>query len=46
MLVDPESVRNFDLRFFIREDYATLKKRRYERHGYVRRLSSSHTEQD
>ncbi|BGO93599.1 ribosylnicotinamide kinase [Rhodotorula toruloides] len=34
MLVDPESVRNFDLRFFIREDYATLKKRRYERHGY------------
>ncbi|BGP26420.1 hypothetical protein Rt10032_c11g4625 [Rhodotorula toruloides] len=34
MLVDPESVRNFDLRFFIREDYATLKKRRHERHGY------------
>lgn len=35
MLVDPESVRHFDVRFFMREDHAVLKKRREERHGYV-----------
>ncbi|BGP18586.1 hypothetical protein JCM10213_002126 [Rhodosporidiobolus nylandii] len=34
LLVDPESVREFDVRLFVREDYATLKRRREERHGY------------
>ncbi|GAA5859114.1 hypothetical protein JCM8547_004007 [Rhodosporidiobolus lusitaniae] len=34
LLVDPESVRQFDVRLFVREDYATLKRRREERHGY------------
>ncbi|GAA5828497.1 hypothetical protein JCM3770_002288 [Rhodotorula araucariae] len=34
MLVDPESVREFDVRLFMREDYAVLKRRREERHGY------------
>ena len=36
MLVDPESVRQFDVRLFMREDYAVLKQRREDRHGYVR----------
>ena len=36
MLHDKETVRNMDARFFVREDYATLKRRRQERHGYVR----------
>jgi len=36
MLYDKETVRNMDARFFVREDYATLKRRRQERHGYVR----------
>lgn len=35
MLVDMESVKHFDVRLFVREDYATLKQRRVERHGYV-----------
>lgn len=35
MLVDPESVREFDVRLFVREEYAELKRRREERHGYV-----------
>ncbi|GAA5889150.1 hypothetical protein JCM6882_009755 [Rhodosporidiobolus microsporus] len=34
LLVDPESVREFDVRLFVREDNATLKRRREERHGY------------
>ncbi|GAA5891247.1 hypothetical protein JCM8208_002559 [Rhodotorula glutinis] len=34
MLVDPESVREFDVRLFMREDYAVLKQRREDRHGY------------
>ncbi|GAA6043959.1 hypothetical protein JCM8097_004889 [Rhodosporidiobolus ruineniae] len=34
LLVDPESVREFDVRLFVREDYATLKRRREERAGY------------
>ncbi|GAA5975379.1 hypothetical protein JCM5350_006461 [Sporobolomyces pararoseus] len=34
MLYDEESVRDMDSRFFVREDYATLKKRRHDRHGY------------
>ncbi|GAA5988348.1 hypothetical protein JCM11641_003489 [Rhodosporidiobolus odoratus] len=34
LLVDPESVRHFDVRLFVREDQATLKKRREERAGY------------
>lgn len=42
MLVDPQSVREFDVRLFMREDHAVLKRRREERHGYVRRLSSRH----
>ncbi|BGP50396.1 ribosylnicotinamide kinase [Rhodotorula kratochvilovae] len=34
MLVDPESTREFDVRLFMREDYAVLKRRREERMGY------------
>ncbi|SCV71448.1 BQ2448_3036 [Microbotryum intermedium] len=34
MLVDEESVRQFDVRIFVREWYETLKKRREERNGY------------
>lgn len=34
MLYDQETVREMDSRFFVREDYATLKKRRHDRHGY------------
>jgi nicotinamide/nicotinate riboside kinase len=38
MLVDPESARQFDVRLFVREEYAELKRRREERHGYVSRF--------
>ncbi|GAA5849334.1 hypothetical protein JCM5353_006741 [Sporobolomyces roseus] len=34
MLYDKETVQNMDARFFVREDYATLKRRRQDRHGY------------
>ncbi|CEQ42415.1 SPOSA6832_04221, partial [Sporobolomyces salmonicolor] len=34
IMYDQESVREFDVRLFVREDYATLKQRRYDRHGY------------
>ncbi|SGY61008.1 BQ5605_C007g04515 [Microbotryum silenes-dioicae] len=34
MLVDEQSVRQFDVRIFVREGYQTLKKRREERNGY------------
>ncbi|GAA5897713.1 ribosylnicotinamide kinase [Sporobolomyces salmoneus] len=34
MLYDEETVKEIDSRFFVREDYATLKKRRHDRHGY------------
>lgn len=40
MLVDPKSVRQFDVRLFVREEYAELKRRREERHGYVCDLAS------
>lgn len=36
ILVDPETSRQFDLQFFLRGDYATLKQRRIDRQGYVR----------
>jgi hypothetical protein len=35
MLVDMESVKEFDVRLFVREEYGVLKQRRVERHGYV-----------
>ncbi|GAA5912195.1 hypothetical protein JCM5296_007507 [Sporobolomyces johnsonii] len=34
IMYDKESVREFDVRLFVREDYATLKQRRQDRHGY------------
>ncbi|GAA5939440.1 ribosylnicotinamide kinase [Sporobolomyces koalae] len=34
MLYDLESIKQFDVKFFVREDYDTLKRRRHERHGY------------
>ncbi|KAK4704895.1 hypothetical protein P7C70_g1314, partial [Phenoliferia sp. Uapishka_3] len=34
MLYDEESVREFDVRIFVREEYAVLKQRREDRHGY------------
>ncbi|KAL8293158.1 hypothetical protein RQP46_000852 [Phenoliferia psychrophenolica] len=34
MMYDAESVREFDVRIFVREEYAVLKRRREERHGY------------
>jgi len=41
-LVDPESVRELDVRLFVRESYDALKQRREERSGYV---SSAGSEQ-
>lgn len=38
MLCDEESVREFDVRMFVREEYDVLKRRREERQGYVRRF--------
>lgn len=35
ILVDPATTRHFDLQFFIRADYDTLKDRRIKRQGYV-----------
>lgn len=35
ILCDEESVREFDVRLFVREEYEVLKRRREERHGYV-----------
>ncbi|GAA5986122.1 hypothetical protein JCM10908_006418 [Rhodotorula pacifica] len=34
ILVDPETSREFDLQFFLRGDFATLKQRRIDRQGY------------
>ncbi|KAM0753416.1 P-loop containing nucleoside triphosphate hydrolase protein [Meredithblackwellia eburnea MCA 4105] len=34
MLYDAESVREFDVRIFVRESYEVLKQRREDRHGY------------
>jgi uridine kinase len=38
VLYDEETVREMDSRFFVREDYETLKRRRQDRHGYVSEL--------
>lgn len=35
MFYDEDSVKEFDVRIFVREGYDELKKRRHERHGYV-----------
>lgn len=35
MLYDEESVKEFDVKLLVREDYETLKRRREERSGYV-----------
>jgi nicotinamide/nicotinate riboside kinase len=37
MLYDAESVKEFDVKLLVREDYETLKKRRDDRSGYVSR---------
>ncbi|GAA5883811.1 hypothetical protein JCM16303_002387 [Sporobolomyces ruberrimus] len=34
MFYDEETVKEMDSRFFVREDYSTLKQRRQDRHGY------------
>lgn len=39
MLYDDESVRQFDVKLFVREEYETLRERREERSGYVGSLS-------
>ncbi|KAM0790659.1 hypothetical protein ACM66B_004519 [Microbotryomycetes sp. NB124-2] len=44
MLVDPESVREFDVRLFVRESYEVLKKRREERAGYHTAVQSDMSE--
>jgi nicotinamide/nicotinate riboside kinase len=35
---DQEACTQFDVKLFVREGYAVLKKRRHDRHGYVRCL--------
>ncbi|KAK4052415.1 ribosylnicotinamide kinase [Microbotryomycetes sp. JL201] len=44
MLVDPESVKEFDVRLFLREEYDVLKKRREERAGYHTAVQSDMSE--
>ncbi|KAK4057044.1 ribosylnicotinamide kinase [Microbotryomycetes sp. JL221] len=44
MLVDQESVKQFDVKLFVREDYNTLKQRRDERAGYHTAVQSDMSE--